>query len=100
MDGAGDHSHLRRHQYSHCIDFREKSLVHSPFGARMGIFRRHNASKSLLLRDIPRLSLWLTDRGGSESVLANFHHPLRELGPRLVFDLHRNRRRAWLKLAA
>jgi hypothetical protein len=38
------------------IDFREKSLVHSPFGARVGIFRRHNASKSLPLRDIPRLA--------------------------------------------
>ncbi|MEO8224120.1 MAG: hypothetical protein ABI661_04900, partial [Gammaproteobacteria bacterium] len=34
----------------------------------------------------------LTDRGYSESLPGSFHHPLRALGRRLIFDLHKSRR--------
>lgn len=42
-------------------------------------------------RTLPEGDL-LADRGYSDAVPADFHHPLRQLGRRLVFDLHNNHR--------
>ena len=69
-----------------CVDLTAR-LVHGPDAAAAGVDGAAVPAVALL----PAGDL-LADRGYSESVPANFHHPLRQLGFRLVFDLHKNRR--------
>jgi len=69
-----------------CVDL-VRRLVHGPDAAAAGVDAAFVPAVPLL----PAGDL-LTDRGYSESVPENFHHPLRLLGWRLIFDLHPNRR--------
>jgi len=69
-----------------CVDLTAR-LVHGPDAAAAGVQAAAVPVVTLLAPgDL------LTDRGYSESVPGNFHHPLRQLGFRLVFDLHKHRR--------
>jgi len=69
-----------------CVDLTRR-LVHGPDAVAAGVDGAAIPAVPLL----PDGDL-LTDRGYSESVPAGFHHPLRQLGRRLVFDLHQSRR--------
>jgi hypothetical protein len=69
-----------------CVDLIRR-LVHGPDAAAAGVDGAAVTAVPLL----PDGDL-LTDRGYSESVPGNFHHPLRKLGRRLIFDLHKDRR--------
>lgn len=69
-----------------CVDLTRR-MMHGPDAAAAGVD----------LDAVPHVTTLpvgdtVIDRGYSESVPENFHHPLHKLGRRLVFDLHPNRR--------